>query len=255
MGSPPRGRGKVGHSVISTISSGITPAWAGKSLFDMVINSLLEDHPRVGGEKFQKPIDMLQDMGSPPRGRGKVLEFALVFRWCRITPAWAGKRMPGEGKAGRNQDHPRVGGEKSYPSICSKSRPGSPPRGRGKASLGSRLRTTRGITPAWAGKRSVFLRFRFYPRDHPRVGGEKSVLYHPGCTALGSPPRGRGKDISFAAMMSWRRITPAWAGKSGQPRHMGRHWQDHPRVGGEKGTRSPHAALTAGSPPRGRGKD
>ena len=93
LGSPPRGRGKVGHSVISTISSGITPAWAGKSLFDMVINSLLEDHPRVGGEKFQKPIDMLQDMGSPPRGRGKVLEFALVFRWCRITPAWAGKSL------------------------------------------------------------------------------------------------------------------------------------------------------------------
>ena len=100
MGSPPRGRGKVGHSVISTISSGITPAWAGKSLFDMVINSLLEDHPRVGGEKFQKPIDMLQDMGSPPRGRGKVLEFALVFRWCRITPAWAGKRLKRSHRSG-----------------------------------------------------------------------------------------------------------------------------------------------------------
>ena len=100
LGSPPRGRGKVGHSVISTISSGITPAWAGKSLFDMVINSLLEDHPRVGGEKFQKPIDMLQDMGSPPRGRGKVLEFALVFRWCRITPAWAGKRLKRSHRSG-----------------------------------------------------------------------------------------------------------------------------------------------------------
>ena len=29
----------------------ITPAWAGKSLFDVVINALLEDHPRMGGEK------------------------------------------------------------------------------------------------------------------------------------------------------------------------------------------------------------
>ena len=81
-------------------------------MFDMVINSLLEDHPRVGGEKFQKPIDMLQDMGSPPRGRGKVLEFALVFRWCRITPAWAGKSRTLLEKGEDFEDHPRVGGEK-----------------------------------------------------------------------------------------------------------------------------------------------
>ena len=35
LGSPPRGRGKVGHSVTSVISSGITPAWAGKSCGDL----------------------------------------------------------------------------------------------------------------------------------------------------------------------------------------------------------------------------
>ena len=153
LGSPPRGRGKVGHSVISTISSGITPAWAGKSLFDMVINSLLEDHPRVGGEKFQKPIDMLQDMGSPPRGRGKVLEFALVFRWCRITPAWAGKRLLPSWRDTREWDHPRVGGEKLAQESCARFRQGSPPRGRGKAGSTVSAGLPNRITPAWAGKR------------------------------------------------------------------------------------------------------
>ena len=153
LGSPPRGRGKVGHSVISTISSGITPAWAGKSLFDMVINSLLEDHPRVGGEKFQKPIDMLQDMGSPPRGRGKVLEFALVFRWCRITPAWAGKSRCHFVQLWPHRDHPRVGGEKKRTRASRLMLLGSPPRGRGKGRSALDIDARVGITPAWAGKR------------------------------------------------------------------------------------------------------
>ena len=194
LGSPPRGRGKVGHSVISTISSGITPAWAGKSLFDMVINSLLEDHPRVGGEKFQKPIDMLQDMGSPPRGRGKVLEFALVFRWCRITPAWAGKRHHAEQGDVLFQDHPRVGGEKSSLSSRFIGGSGSPPRGRGKASSSYWSRRARRITPAWAGKSSSYHFSLSAFWDHPRVGGEKVEQLN-GCRQkLGSPPRGRGKD-------------------------------------------------------------
>ena len=174
LGSPPRGRGKVGHSVISTISSGITPAWAGKSLFDMVINSLLEDHPRVGGEKFQKPIDMLQDMGSPPRGRGKVLEFALVFRWCRITPAWAGKSISQTSTMKPARDHPRVGGEKAHASKRFCLPQGSPPRGRGKGeALADCVEQVR-ITPAWAGKSSARRSSCVRPRDHPRVGGEKT---------------------------------------------------------------------------------
>ena len=113
LGSPPRGRGKDERRRPGEIRARITPAWAGKSWPLRDIHNLVWDHPRVGGEKFQKPIDMLQDMGSPPRGRGKVLEFALVFRWCRITPAWAGKREFVPDFHIRSEDHPRVGGEKT----------------------------------------------------------------------------------------------------------------------------------------------
>ena len=194
LGSPPRGRGKVGHSVISTISSGITPAWAGKSLFDMVINSLLEDHPRVGGEKFQKPIDMLQDMGSPPRGRGKVLEFALVFRWCRITPAWAGKSVRCRSFRGPFWDHPRVGGEKFCTTAKMPRRRGSPPRGRGKDNIDGNNVPALRITPAWAGKSDRLSRHYTDCQDHPRVGGEKKSIYNSLNAQMGSPPRGRGKD-------------------------------------------------------------
>ena len=175
MGSPPRGRGKASCFHVLSRSSGITPAWAGKSLFDMVINSLLEDHPRVGGEKFQKPIDMLQDMGSPPRGRGKVLEFALVFRWCRITPAWAGKSSAPLKRRRSRRDHPRVGGEKRRKLHWQTVQRGSPPRGRGKGCGSSVLPGGKGITPAWAGKSPALGYSRRSDWDHPRVGGEKEL--------------------------------------------------------------------------------
>ena len=52
---------------------------------------------------------------------------------------------------------------------------GSPPRGRGKVSDVLELRTADRITPAWAGK-SFFPGFRLgLLKDHPRVGGEKSM--------------------------------------------------------------------------------
>ena len=50
-GSPPRGRGKVGRNVCRVVLNGITPAWAGKRVYAELQGRVLEDHPRVGGEK------------------------------------------------------------------------------------------------------------------------------------------------------------------------------------------------------------
>ena len=51
QGSPPRGRGKAESSLKATLSSRITPAWAGKRLFFTCSMFHSRDHPRVGGEK------------------------------------------------------------------------------------------------------------------------------------------------------------------------------------------------------------
>ena len=51
MGSPPRGRGKAGEDHLVTQLPGITPAWAGKSLFCFTAAVPIQDHPRIGGEK------------------------------------------------------------------------------------------------------------------------------------------------------------------------------------------------------------
>ena len=67
----------------------------------------------MGGEKLQQGLGALSQIGSPPRGRGKVVVFPLFPGKVRITPAWAGKRIEIMGKRVKVKDHPRVGGEKT----------------------------------------------------------------------------------------------------------------------------------------------
>ena len=51
-GSPPHGRGKGMYDLRWMVAQRITPAWAGKSVVGVVLGELVEDHPRMGGEKW-----------------------------------------------------------------------------------------------------------------------------------------------------------------------------------------------------------
>ena len=152
-GSPPRGRGKVPSPLHTLHPKRITPAWAGKSTIPCVSRFLLQDHPRVGGEKLAPAPTWFKSHGSPPRGRGKGLSSRLSGLSERITPAWAGKSNGPPRRGLALQDHPRVGGEKFVERTAAHLPPGSPPRGRGKGLGFSALSDLLGITPAWAGKR------------------------------------------------------------------------------------------------------
>ena len=77
---------------------------------------------------------------------------------------------------GLGWDHPRVGGEKARTLIVQNEPQGSPPHGRGKDGKFIRINESTGITPAWAGKRKEQLDGVKKSEDHPRVGGEKTVL-------------------------------------------------------------------------------
>ena len=193
-GSPPRGRGKDVYSAVLCIFGRITPAWAGKSdrFFYRTVPG--EDHPRVGGEKvFEDPI-IQRNWGSPPRGRGKDEHRLSALCFLGITPAWAGKSVRPVHKLECSPDHPRVGGEK-WGTACRGSQTlGSPPRGRGKATLARPIRPVARITPAWAGKSTACFTASYPSQDHPRVGGEKLNRMWPNRKKWGSPPRGRGKD-------------------------------------------------------------
>ena len=77
--------------------------------------------------------------GSPPRVRGKVYTFAIYKQMHWITPACAGKRRLSAIHAVNILDHPRVCGEKVFPFLSVAVYQGSPPRVRGKVTLGLAL--------------------------------------------------------------------------------------------------------------------
>ena len=233
-GSPPRRRGKAAQLAYVSLFLRITPAWAGKRRCTAACIWLCWDHPRVGGEKAFASSSMVCSSGSPPRKRGKVIVLHDGGAGPRITPAWAGKRMPTMSWDKQNQDHPRVGGEKARDRASVVMVKGSPPRGRGKDSFIVHCHACVGITPAWAGKRHINVCKVCVSEDHPRVGGEKcsSKLFVKELS--GSPPRGRGKVLRIRPLRNSVRITPAWAGKRSQLPCKRPDTRDHPRVGGEK---------------------
>ena len=147
-----------------------------------------------------------------------------------------------------------MGGEKLVQQLHGVHGQGSPPRGRGKATINQLRQAFAGITPAWAGKSLLTTLRTWSPRDHPRVGGEKQHLGVKSVPDPGSPPRGRGKESPSSSGSPVPGITPAWAGKSFLAGHRLRLAEDHPRVGGEKLTPDLQRWRELGSPPRGRGK-
>ncbi len=86
----------------------------------------------MGGEKSLLFAASRASVGSPPRGRGKGVPALEVAQHIGITPAWAGKSAGERQRPPCPQDHPRVGGEKSFISSTVLSYQGSPPHGRGK---------------------------------------------------------------------------------------------------------------------------
>ena len=186
--------------------------------------------------------------------RGKVNCDKFERRQCRITPAYAGKRVFCLTKEQVYKDHPRLCGEKFIfrnTVLCSL---GSPPPMRGKGFAAGVLMPTCGITPAYAGKsRALYAEAKNY-EDHPRLCGEKGCWVLLRAVLRGSPPPMRGKVQNDRAKRTKARITPAYAGKSFRKTAVRHAIKDHPRLCGEKFSISPRRHFKTGSPPPMRGK-
>ena len=198
---------------------GITPAYAGKSLVFLCLALTSQDHPRVCGEK---PFTT-----------------TLKPAFIGITPAYAGKRSQRSCPAQDARDHPRVCGEKSFCLLPLHPHTGSPPRMRGKGLLRPDSFNGAGITPAYAGKSASVTFVKLSVWDHPRVCGEKFLVYRYPMNHLGSPPRMRGKVFYRDDTSAEVRITPAYAGKRLKGFCEFCQPQDHPRVCGEKTKKIP----------------
>ena len=193
-GSPPHVRGKGSGGNGPLFDGGITPACAGKRFDQRRQFVESEDHPRMCGEKGGVLRRAPQRPGSPPHVRGKVGLRLIAAQDDGITPACAGKSEPPGSGLGASGDHPRMCGEKTKPQRVAPPKLGSPPHVRGKVSQFVDGCACHGITPACAGKRGFRSNQPVYPRDHPRMCGEKLVCAFQVLHYLGSPPHVRGKD-------------------------------------------------------------
>ena len=213
-------RGKGQHIHERRVDQGITPAYAGKSISSILMNSMMLDHPRVCGEKQDIVAQSIFVLGSPPRMRGKDLRSDYSGNPQRITPAYAGKRLHHGQFAGCPWDYPRVCGEKNLAPEKGDTKKGSPPRMRGKEPNHHERKTGVRITPAYAGKRHKAVLSSGRYGDHPRVCGEKNILPLPFPSVWGSPPRMRGKVHLVEVRPSFFGITPAYAGKRCRERFL-----------------------------------
>ena len=153
----------------------ITPAYAGKTLRQLLYSAAIADHPRVCGENYAHSLPADLPCGSPPRMRGKHLPSGTALLLNRITPAYAGKTMCFRLSVLLRADHPRVCGENVDFKYARGGAYGSPPRMRGKLILPLTFGGIRRITPAYAGKTISVSPFAPAATDHPRVCGENHV--------------------------------------------------------------------------------
>ena len=193
-------------------------------------------------------------LGSPPHTRGKVHPSDMGQAKAGITPAYAGKRLPGRQRRNPGRDHPRIRGEKLPTCFQDLIYQGSPPHTRGKATTSTPPVSRNGITPAYAGKSRRPQRWKSGGRDHPRIRGEKRLIPNWSTFRKGSPPHTRGKAHSSGQKEQRSGITPAYAGKSFDGFFRYFLHQDHPRIRGEKQRFIYIPQPYEGSPPHTRGK-
>ena len=166
--------------------------------------------------------------------RGKVCRRDAPENRGRITPAYAGKRSTPSRFPEKQQDHPRLCGEKFQSVHRWTFFIGSPPPMRGKEFCNA----------------CKVVNFR----DHPRLCGEKVKRSSVSVFLLGSPPPMRGKAWLLYHRGEFFRITPAYAGKSQHRERDSGKSEDHPRLCGEKFLTDKFSRSNVGSPPPMRGK-
>ena len=131
-----------------------------------------------------------------------------------IIPAYAGNTGGHWSSLIKGRDHPRVCGEHTHTRTYAHSIQGSSPRMRGTLLPCPRLRSLRGIIPAYAGNTCTVGESTECQRDHPRVCGEHYRFVYCPKMPSGSSPRMRGTLASLGNLRNVKGIIPAYAGNT-----------------------------------------
>ncbi len=170
-------RGKRRKDTNIGLQRRITPAHAGKTPARPYLHTLSQDHPRACGENNIDSVSSVNYQGSPPRMRGKHSSSKSSSTSVRITPAHAGKTTHRRTQNISSEDHPRACGENPGRISQFISSAGSPPRMRGKQPDPPPLQSLPRITPAHAGKTTIWEDNYKGFKDHPRACGENKNTF------------------------------------------------------------------------------
>ena len=186
------------------------------------------------------------------RGRHPALRVDQRLRG--LTPANAGTTKSCWVRERCVGAHPRECGDDPVPAIGGTACKGSPPRMRGRLGVSAASATAAWLTPANAGTTRPLLFARSRARAHPRECGDDVQLRDAFRRVFGSPPRMRGRRRERRIPPSHGGLTPANAGTT--LRGLKRQWHSaaHPRECGDDTMTLALASLSAGSPPRMRGR-
>ena len=110
-GSPPLVRERLHVIHLIPLSTGITPARAGKTFARAIARGVTEDHPRSCGKDFMIFRFFRCHRGSPPLVRERQLGTDRDDVVGGITPARAGKTKGSPGRQQCAEDHPRSCGK------------------------------------------------------------------------------------------------------------------------------------------------
>src|SRR5690606_14699058 len=220
--SPSRTRGTSEHTRVG-----------GEDVRNVDARTKHDGTPRVGGEDTATATAWSRRRGTPPRRRGGHPHHGPGAGPRRNTPASAGRTPTRPPRTARSPEHPRVGGEDYAPCRTTCSLIGTPPRRRGGRAAPVHDVPGDRNTPASAGRTTAAPSASSRASEHPRVGGEDSVVRSSSVRGCGTPPRRRGGRHERLPRDRGPRNTPASAGRTTTGRPARPRSSEHPRVGGE----------------------
>ena len=232
-GSSPLTRGKHAEQLPDLQGGGLIPAHAGKTRRGGAVGCRPRAHPRSRGENLHLVCAGLEDRGSSPLTRGKLVEAGRAGAKGGLIPAHAGKTGLARYSAVVSEAHPRSRGENEAHTLIEALDQGSSPLTRGKLDSLGGVGADDGLIPAHAGKTCVTPFINFPVRAHPRSRGENSCTPALMIIGRGSSPLTRGKRGQRLRPRSSGGLIPAHAGKTSVT-----HWRPlrsraHPRSRGE----------------------
>ena len=229
------------------------PACAGNACHPRCSWTMMAVHPRMRGERAsQSPFHRLRT-GSSPHARGTHTAGLHTLFQTRFIPACAGNAWWKLARGLPVAVHPRMRGERTFEFEPLITPAGSSPHARGTRGVGRLGVDHVRFIPACAGNAPLPECSLWRWPVHPRMRGERDRRSIASSTTLGSSPHARGTRPTVEHDTTRNRFIPACAGNAASRSPGSGQETVHPRMRGERFSRSRVMASMDGSSPHARG--